>query len=248
MTDHAVVSREDWLAARVALLEREKAHTRERDALRAARLALPWVRIDKDYIFDGPEGRVGFGDLFQGRSQLIVQHFMFGPDWEEGCPGCSLTADHVDGARLHLEQRGVSFAAISRAAWERIAPFHRRMGWGFRWYSSAPSDFNFDFGVSFTPEEMARGEAIYNYRPCKPEVEEYGGTSAFFRDDDGTIFHTYSTFGRGDEAMMGIYAYLDIAPLGRNETGPNRDLGDWVRHHDRYDNAAAGNHCCGAKT
>jgi predicted dithiol-disulfide oxidoreductase (DUF899 family) len=246
MTNHTVVSREDWLAARLALLEREKAHTRERDALSAARLALPWVRIDKDYVFEGPEGRVGFGDLFQGRSQLIIQHFMFGPDWEEGCPGCSLTADHVDGARQHLEQRGVSFAAVSRASWEKIARFRKRMGWGFRWVSSAGSSFNFDFGVSFTPEEMARGEAIYNYRLCKPEVEEYGGTSAFFRDGDGSIFHTYSTYGRGDEAMMGVYAYLDIAPLGRNETGPNGDLGDWVRHHDRYE-VASGGHCCGGE-
>lgn len=247
MTDHAVVTREEWLRARLDLLEREKALTRTRDALRAERLALPWVRIEKEYVFEGPEGRIGFGDLFEGRSQLIVQHFMFAPDWEEGCPGCSLTADHVDGARRHMEQRDVSFAAVSRASWERIAPFRKRMGWGFRWVSSAGSDFNFDFGVSFTPEEMARGQAIYNYRTCRPEVEEYGGTSAFLRDRDGTIFHTYSTYARGDEAMMGIYAYLDIAPLGRNETGPRRDLSDWVRHHDRYEDAVAGHACCAGK-
>jgi len=245
MTDHAVVSREEWLAKRKALLEREKALTRERDALRAARLSLPWVHIGKDYVLEGSQGRVGFADLFQGRSQLIVQHFMFGPDWEEGCPGCSLTADHVDGARRHLEHRDVSFAAVSRAPWSRIAPFRERMGWGFRWFSSFGSTFNFDFGVSFTPEEMARGQAIYNYGPCTPEAEEHGGTSAFFRDHDGTIFHTYSTYARGDESMMGVYAYLDIAPLGRNETGPRGDLGDWVRHHDRYEDSAGGHACCG---
>ena len=247
MTDHAVVTREEWLRARKDLLEREKALTRTRDALRAERLALPWVRIEKDYVFEGPEGRIGLGDLFEGRSQLIVQHFMFAPDWEEGCPGCSLTADHVDGARRHMEHRDISFAAVSRASWSRIAPFRERMGWGFRWVSSAGSDFNYDFGVSFTPEAMARGEAIYNYRPCTPELEDYGGTSAFFRDREGTIFHTYSTYARGDEPMMGIYAYLDIAPLGRNETGPNGDLGDWVRHHDRYEDAVAGHACCAAK-
>lgn len=248
MTDHAVATRADWLVARKALLEREKALTRARDALRAERQALPWVRIEKDYVFEGPQGKLALGDLFEGRSQLIVQHFMFAPDWTEGCPGCSLTADHVDGARRHLEPRGVSFAAVSRAPWSRIAPFKARMGWGFRWVSSFGSDFNFDFGVSFTPQEMASGEATYNYAPCVPDGEDYGGTSAFFRDADGTVFHTYSTYARGDEAMMGVYAYLDIAPLGRNENGPRGDLGDWVRHHDRYDQTAAVHACCGAAT
>lgn len=246
MADHDVVSREAWLERRIALLEREKALTRAQDEVSAARLALPWVKVETPYVFEGPEGTLTFGDLFEGRSQLIVQHFMFAPEWEEGCPGCSLTADHVDGARLHLEPRGVSFAAVSRAPWSRIAPFKARMGWRFRWVSSAGSNFNYDFGVSFRPEDMASGEAVYNYRRCSPELEDFGGTSAFYRDDDGTIFHTYSTFARGDERMMGIYAYLDIAPLGRNETGPNGDLGDWVRHHDRYDGADP-HHCCGGR-
>lgn len=234
MTDHAVVSREDWLAARLALLEREKALTRAMDGLRAERLALPWVRIEKDYVFEGPQGRVGFADLFDGRSQLIVQHFMFGPDWEEGCTGCSFTADHVDSARLHLEHHDVSFAAVSRAPWPRLEAFRRRMGWRFRWVSSAGSDFNFDFHVSFTPAELKERRALYNYATIDPGIEELGGTSAFYRDGDGTIFHTYSCYGRGDETMIGAYNYLDIAPLGRNEHGRG-DLMDWVRLHDRYD-------------
>lgn len=244
MTEHLTGTREDWLAARTALLAREKAHTRERDALREARMALPWVRIEKDYVFEGGEGPVPFAELFEGRSQLIVQHIMFGPDWEEGCPGCSFTADHVDGARQHLEHHDVSFAAVSRAPWPKLDAFRRRMGWGFRWFSSAGSDFNFDFHVSFTEAELAAGRALYNYEVIDPGIDELAGTSAFFRDTDGTIFHTYSTYARGDEQMIGVYHYLDIAPLGRNETGRG-DLMDWVRHHDRYDDTPASRTCCG---
>jgi len=242
MTRHAVVTRKDWLEARVALLAREKALTRERDALRQARLALPWVRIEKAYVFEGPQGPVALADLFEGRSQLIVQHFMFGPGWREGCVGCSFTADHVDAARRHLEHHDVSFAAVSRAPWPEIAPFKARMGWAFRWVSSAGSDFNFDFHVSFTEEELKLGRACYNYEVVDPGIEELAGTSAFYREADGSIFHTYSTYGRGDEALIGAYNYLDFAPLGRNETGRG-DLMDWVRHHDRYDGAAEGG-CC----
>jgi len=244
MTDHRTGTREEWLAARTALLAREKAHTRERDALREARLALPWVRIEKDYVFEGPEGRLSFGDLFEGRSQLIVQHFMFGPDWEEGCSGCSFTADHVDGARLHLEHHDVSFVAVSRAPWQKLDAFRRRMGWRFRWVSSAGSDFNFDFHVSFTEQQRTAGKALYNYVTIDPGIDELSATSAFFRDADGTIFHTYSTYARGDEQMIGAYHYLDIAPLGRNETGRG-DLTDWVRLHDRYEEAAGPRGCCG---
>jgi len=219
-------------------------HTRERDALRAARMALPWVHIEKEYVFEGPEGRLGFGDLFQGRSQLIVQHFMFGPGWAEGCVGCSFTADHVDGALQHLRHHDVAFVAVSRAPRAEIAPFKARIGWRFPWMSSFGSGFNADFGVPFTREQLAQGKGVYNYRETDPGMEDLSGTSAFFHDADGTIFHTYSTYARGDEQMIGAYHYLDIAPLGRNETGRG-DLMDWVRHHDRYDDTPASRTCCG---
>lgn len=235
MTDHAVVSREAWLAARKAFLTKEKELTRLRDRLAAERRALPWVKVDKRYIFDGPDGEVTLGELFVGRSQLVVQHFMLGPGWSEGCVGCSFTADHVDGARLHLEHHDVSFAAVSRAPLAEITAFKGRMGWRFPWVSSFRSDFNYDYRVSFTPEEIESGQIDYNYAPRDWKTEELAGTSVFFKNEAGDIFHTYSTYGRGDETLIGAYNYLDMTPKGRNETGPNRDLTDWVRHHDRYD-------------
>lgn len=233
--DHRVVSRDDWLAARKALLAKEKELTRLRDRLNAERRALPWVKIHKPYVFEGPDGRETLADLFQGRSQLIVQHFMLGPGWTEGCVGCSFSADHVDCARMHFEHHDVSFAAVSRAPLPEIEAFKRRMGWRFEWVSSHASDFNYDFHVSFRPEEIARGKVYYNYETRDFQSEELSGTSVFYKDRNGDLFHTYSTYGRGDELLIGAYNFLDLTPKGRNETGPRFDLTDWVRHHDRYD-------------
>ncbi|MPT38820.1 MAG: DUF899 domain-containing protein [Achromobacter sp.] len=229
--DHPVVSRAQWDAARAAFLQREKDLTRAQDALARDRQALPWVRIDKPYRFEGPRGPADLAALFQGRRQLIVYHFMFGPDWEEGCVGCSFLADHMEGALMHLRQHDVTVAAVSRAPYARLDAFKRRMGWRFDWYSSEGCDFNFDLQAS---EPKANGD-----------VEERSGASAFFHDPDGEIFHTYSAFERGVERLAGAYNYLDLAPLGRNENGPHFNLGDWVRHHDRYDDAKPACHACG---
>lgn len=244
MAPHRTVSRQEWIIARQALLAREKELTRFRDELSRLRRELPWVKIDKPYVFEGETGRVGLADLFDGRSQLIVQHFMFGPGWAEGCVGCSFGADHVDGARQHLENHDVSFAAISRATYPEIAAYKKRMGWGFNWVSAHDGDFNYDFNVSFRPQDIVDGKVLYNYAPSKFESEEMPGMSAFFRNDAGEIFHTYSTYGRGDEMTVTTYMYLDIAPLGRNETGPHFNLLDWVRRHDQYDKAAKSGDCC----
>ena len=229
-TDHPVVSRAQWDIAREALLRREKELTRAHDALARERMALPWVKVDKPYRFEGEAGAVGLAELFQGRSQLIIYHFMFGPDWEEGCVGCSFLADHMDSAILHLRQHDVTVVAVSRAQYANLAPFKRRMGWRFPWYSSEGCDFNFDLQASVPKADGG--------------MEENSGASAFFRDPDGEIFHTYSSFSRGVERLAGAYNYLDFAPLGRNEHGPHFNLGDWVRHHDRYDDAPA--HACHA--
>jgi len=231
--NHEVVSREQWLAARRALLAEEKAWTRERDRLAERRRALPWVRIDKDYVFDGPEGPVRLADLFDGRSQLIVYHFMFGPDWSEGCTGCSLLCDQVDGPRRHFEHNDVSFVAVSRAPIDRLEAYRRRMGWSFRWVSSLASDFNFDFDVSF-PEPARKDGIVYNFeRQPDPGIDELSGNSVFYRDEAGTIFHTFSGFGRGDEPLLAVYGWLDMVPKGRNET-MRGNLMDWVKRHDRY--------------
>ena len=234
--DHEVVSRDEWLVLRMAHLEAEKALTRQRDRLLEERRALPWVKVEKDYAFEGPGGPVALADLFAGRSQLIVQHFMFGPGWGEGCPSCSLMGDHVDGARIHFQQAGLSFAAVSRAPYEEIAPFKRRMGWSFPWVSSAGNDFNFDYHVSFREEELARGEAFYNYRTIDPGIDELPGVSVFSTDGKGGIFHTYSAYARGVESLIGAFNFLDMVPKGRNE--PTAIM-EWVRHHDRYDERAA---------
>jgi len=228
-----VVSRSEWLAARQQLLAREKQLTREYDRVAAARRALPWVKVEKEYVFDAPDGNLKLADLFQNRSQLIVRHFMFGPGWREGCVGCSFFADHVDGARMHLEQHDVSFVAISRAPYPEIAAFQKRMGWEFRWISSYASDFNYDYHVSFRPEELASGKVYHNFEVREAVSEERAGISVFYNDSNGRLFHTYSTFGRGDELLVGAYLYLDLTPHGRNETGRG-NLTDWVRHHDRY--------------
>lgn len=234
MTQHHIVSPEEWLAARKALLTKEKEFTRLRDRLSAERRALPWVKIEKPYVFEGPGGRETFGDLFGGKSQLIVKHFMLGPDWSEGCVGCSFEMDHVDGILAHLGARDVSYVAVSRAPWSEIDAFRKRMGWNIKWVSSGGSDFNYDFHVSFTPDEMRRGEGYYNYDMRPIPIEELSGRSVFYRDERGDIFHTYSSFGRGGEDVLGTYRLLDIVPKGRDETGPRGNLSDWVRHHDRY--------------
>ncbi len=235
--DNKVVSAGEWLAARREFLAREKELTRARDAVDAARRALPWVKVEKEYVFDTAEGKRTLAELFDGRSQLIVQHFMFGPGWKEGCVGCSFKSDHVDGALAHLEAHDVTLVTVSRAPLAEIAPFRERMGWRFRWVSSYGSDFNYDFHVSFTAEEAAAGSVDYNYSKQPFLIEEGSGISVFYRDGDGAVYHTYSTFGRGDELVDTTYMYLDLTPLGRNETGPHFNLGDWVRHHDRYDAA-----------
>jgi predicted dithiol-disulfide oxidoreductase (DUF899 family) len=247
-TAHPVVSRNRWVAERKTLLTREKELTRLQDQIAEQRRALPWVRIDKHYVFETPEGPRALADLFAGRRQLIVQHFMLGPGWAQGCPSCSYMADHTDGMNVHLSQRDVTFVAVSRAPLPEIERFRRRMGWQFDWVSSHGSDFNFDFCVSFTPQQKAKGEASYNYAVRPYLHDELPGISVFFKDDEGDVFHTYSTFGRGVEAMMGTYDLLDLTPKGRDERDvPNKM--EWVRHHDRYEpapaaKAPAADSCC----
>ena len=243
---HPVVASDRWLAERKALLARERELTHLRDQVARERRALPWVRVEKDYVFDTPGGRRTLADLFEGRSQLLVQHFMFGPGWEQGCPSCSFMADHVDGMNVHLAHRDISFVAVSRAPLAQIARFRQRMGWKFPWVSSHGSDFNHDFHVSFTPEEMAKGEVYYNYAVRPFPAEEAPGISVFRKDDAGRIFHTYSTYERGVEVMMGAYQLMDLTPKGRDERDVPYKM-EWVRHHDRYEPAApaAGASCCG---
>jgi predicted dithiol-disulfide oxidoreductase (DUF899 family) len=240
---HPVVSQAEWLAARRKLLAREKQMTRLRDEINAERLALPWVRVDKDYVFDTPTGRKSLGELFAGRSQLIVYHFMLGPTWDAGCPGCSFLADHLDGALPHLEHHDVTLTAVSRAPLAKIAAYKTRMGWRFPWVSSHGSDFNADFHVSFTPEQLASGKLVYNFEEIAAAKghDELPGLSAFAKDASGAVFHTYSTYGRGPEELIGTLMILDRAPKGRNET----TIMDFVRRHDEYD--AAPQDCCGAK-
>ena len=245
---HPVVSADQWVAQRKKLLAREKELTRLQDRIARARRALPWVRVEKNYVFDTPEGKRTLADLFEGRSQLMVQHFMFGPGWEQGCPSCSFMADHSAGMNLHLVHRDITLIAISRAPLADIQRFRQRMGWQFNWVSSNGNDFNYDFHVSFTAEERAGEKVYYNYVMQNFPAEEAPGISVFYKDDTGSVFHTYSTFGRGVEVMMGTYDMLDLAPGGRDEE-PGQGMG-WLRHHDRYEPApvakaapAAGS-CC----
>lgn len=228
---HRIVSREAWTAARKAHLEREKAFTRLRDELSAERRDLPWVKVGKTYVFDTPDGGQTLSELFDGRSQLIVYHFMFAPEDREGCRGCSLLSDHVDSANQHLAHHDVTFVAVSRAPLARLAAYRQRMGWHFRWVSSLGSDFNADYHVSFTPEDLAKGPTSYNYEIRKNQTaDEAPGLSVFCTDDSGAVFHTYSSYGRGGDLLIGAYNYLDLTPKGRNEARPM----DWVRRHDRY--------------
>ena len=227
------VSREEWLRARKEFLANEKEMTRLRDELSRQRRELPWVRIEKNYTFDAPEGQRTLTELFDDRRQLLVQHFMLGPGWPQGCKSCSYMADHTDGMTVHLAHRDTTFVAISRAPLAEIERYRERMGWQFKWVSSNGSDFNYDFGVSFTPEERARNDVSYNYGTQRVQSEELPGISVFFKDDTGEIFHTYSAYGRGVEAMMGTYNLLDLTPKGRDEKEGQGMA--WVRHHDRYE-------------
>lgn len=244
MQTNRIVSRDEWLAARTALLAKEKELTRARDRLSAERRALPWVKVDKTYVFDTTEGKRTLAELFDGRSQLIVYHFMLAPGWKDGCIGCSFLVDHIDGPLVHLEQRDVAFVAVSRAPLAEIEAYKARMGWHFRWVSSHDSDFNYDFHVSFRPEEVASGHVTYNYQTIAAEIDELPGASVFAKDADGAVYHTYSSFARGLENVLGTYALLDMTPKGRDERGPRGDLSDWVKRHDEY-GAAQQQACCG---
>jgi len=233
MKPNRIVTRDEWLVARGQHLAREKELTRLRDDLARQRRELPWVKVEKRYVFDGPDGKESLADLFAGRSQLVIYHFMFGPDWEEGCPSCSFASDHVDGALAHLAARDVTLLMVSRAPLAKIRAFEERMGWHFKWVSSHGSDFNRDFHVWFTKEEMAKGLVDYNYTMQPFPSEEAPGISVFYKDDRGDVFHTYSTFGRGVEPIVGTYMILDLVPKGRDEDGLGFTM-EWVRHHDRY--------------
>jgi predicted dithiol-disulfide oxidoreductase (DUF899 family) len=229
---HKVVSETDWLTARKALLAKEKDFTKARDQLSAARRALPWVKVEKDYVFDGPKGKETLSDLFGGKNQLMVYHFMLGPGWVQGCPSCSFLADHFDGAVIHLAQRDVTLVVVSRASLAEIEAYKKRMGWKFKWVSSFGNDFNHDFHVSFTPEEKASG-AEYNYAKGDIPSEELPGLSAFITDEKGGVFHTYSSYARGLDTLVGTYNFLDMAPKGRDEDGLPWSMA-WVRRHDEY--------------
>jgi predicted dithiol-disulfide oxidoreductase (DUF899 family) len=234
---HKPASQEQLLAARRALLAKEKELTRLRDRLSAERRELPWAKIEKDYFFEGPNGKETLADLFEGRSQLIVKHFMMAPGQIEGCSACSFEVDHIGGALVHLENHDVSYVAIARAPLDEIDAFKKRMGWNFKWVSSFGSDFNYDFSVSFTPDEVEKGQGFYNYEMREISTEDLSGISVFYKGANGEIFHTYSSYARGAEELLSTYICLDLTPKGRNENGPNYDLGDWVRHHDKYGDA-----------
>jgi predicted dithiol-disulfide oxidoreductase (DUF899 family) len=233
MTKHKTGTREEWLAARLELLEAEKELTRRSDELARRRRELPWTRVEKSYAFDAPEGRKTLAQLFDDCSQLLVYHFMLGPDWEAGCKSCSFWADNFNGVDVHLRHRDVSFLAISHAPLAKIEAYRKRMGWTFTWVSAVGSDFNFDYGVSFKPEDVERGRVFYNYAWREVEAE-MPGVSAFLKDEDGTVYHTYSTYGRGLDVLNGAYQYLDLVPKGRDEDGLPWTMA-WLRRHDEYD-------------
>jgi predicted dithiol-disulfide oxidoreductase (DUF899 family) len=245
MQPHPIVSRQQWIAARKALLEEEKQFTRARDRLSEQRRALPWVKVDMPYLFDGPDGKATLADLFKGRSQLIVQHFMFAPDWSEGCKSCSFWADGFERMVPHLGARDTTLVAVSRAALQKLDAFKARMGWTFDWFSAAGNDFNHDYAVSFTPEQIKSGAKLYNFGTSGFGVEEAPGISVFYRDEAGNIFHTYSCFARGLDMMNAAYHYLDLTPLGRHEAGLPYPM-DWLRLRDQYAPAAVKAACCGS--
>jgi len=231
--DHKTGTRAEWLAERKKLLVKEKELTHARDALAAERRALPWVKVEKNYVFDSPKGKVSLAELFENRSQLMTYHFMYLPEWNAGCSGCSFLCDHVDAARRHFEHNDLSFAAVSRTPLDKIEAYKKRMGWTFNWVSSLNSDFNYDFHVSWTKEQLEAGPVDYNFRPQKLTIEDMHGESMFYKDEDGSIYHTYSSFERAGEEIAATYRFLDLAPLGRNE-GPDGNMGKWMRRHDEY--------------
>jgi predicted dithiol-disulfide oxidoreductase (DUF899 family) len=235
-----IVSREEWLAVRKSLLRKEKELTRFRDAVSAGRRQLPWVKVDKPYVFDAPTGKVTLADLFDGRSQLAIYHFMLTPGSDHICDGCAFLADHVDAARTHFEHADLSFAAVSRAPLVQIEPVKRRMGWHFHWVSSFGSDFNYDYGVSFTEEQIAKSDTGYNYGTTPYANPDLPGTSIFAKDNTGQVFHTYSSYARGGDLFLGAYNWLDLTPKGRNEA----NIMEWVRLHDEYDDRSS-HSCCG---
>jgi predicted dithiol-disulfide oxidoreductase (DUF899 family) len=231
MSGNKVVSHEEWLRASAEFLAKEKEFTHLRDELSRKRRELPWEEVTKTYVFEGEDGKESLADLFDNRSQLIVYHFMFGPDWEAGCPHCSFWADNFNPIIVHLNQRDVTMVAISRAPYKKLEAYKKRMGWSFKWLSSFGTDFNFDFQASFRPEDIARGEVFYNFKTQPMSISEREGTSVFYKDSNGRIFHTYSTYARGIDLMNTAYNYLDIAPKGRDENGRSQF---WVRRHDEY--------------
>ena len=233
-----VVPPTEWLDARMQLLKKEKEFTRLRDELSRQRRELPWEKVHKPYVFDGPNGKETLADLFGGKSQLIVYHFMFGPGWEEGCPSCSFLSDHIDGSVAHLAARDVRLVVVSHAPISRIAAFKKRMGWRFKWVSSHGTDFNYDYQVSFSKEELAKADVYYNYTMQKFPADEAPGTSVFYKNAAGEIFHTYSAYQRGLDILIGAYNWLDLVPKGRDEDGLAFTMA-WVRHHDRYSEADA---------
>jgi predicted dithiol-disulfide oxidoreductase (DUF899 family) len=243
MQPHKIVSREEWIAARKTHLAHEKEYTQARDRLSEERRALPWVKVDKAYLFDGPRGKQTLTDVFAGRSQLVVQHFMFAPDWNEGCKSCSFWADGFERMIPHLAARDTTLVAISRAPLEKLDAFKQRMGWTFDWFSSAANDFNYDYAVSFTPEELKSGAKVYNFGTSGFGVEEAPGISVFYRDEAGTIFHTYSCFARGLDMMNAAYHYLDLTPLGRHEEDLPYPM-DWLRLRDQYKVNSGDAACC----
>ncbi len=251
MKPHSIVSQEEWQTAAKALLAKEKEHSRAGDEIARQRRELPWVKITKNYVFDSTEGKVSLADLFDGRSQLFVYHFMFGPDWDEGCTGCSFLCDHVDGARQHFEHHDLTFVAVSRGPLQKLQEYKKRMGWEFRWVSSGNTDFNYDFNVSFPPERVKNGKITYNLETMDAgeDTEELPGMSIFYKDEDGQIYHTYSSFGRGGEALLGAYSFIDMTPKGREEN-KNGNLMDWVKRHDRYedDGRHTAKPCCGCNS
>ena len=236
MTTHRVVSHDEWIEARRRHLAREKDLTRQRDELSRERRELPWERVDKPYVFDGPRGKESLADLFEGRHQLVVYHFMFDPSWDEGCKSCSFWIDNLDGIAIHLNHRDVSFVAISRAPFAAIEAYRRRMGWRVKWLSSFANDFNRDYNVTFTPDELEAGRANYNYAIGSFPAPEGPGVSVFYRDDDGAIYHTYSAYSRGIDAINGAYQILDLVPKGRDEAGLPYSMA-WLERHDSYDRA-----------
>jgi predicted dithiol-disulfide oxidoreductase (DUF899 family) len=227
-----VVSQNEWLAARKKHLVKEKKFSKLHDELNLERRKLPWVKIQKEYVFDGPNGKETLAELFDGKHQLVVYHFMFGPGWKEGCEHCSFWADHFDSVNSHIGQRDTTFVVISRAPWKEIAPFKKRMGWNFKWLSSSGSDFNFDFHVSFTPEQIKTGALPYNYSSLKMKIDELQGVSAFYQDKNKEVYHTYSSYARGIDLMNTTYNFLDLTAKGRDEN-PDATQ-DWVRYHDEY--------------